>query len=233
MSVMKTYEQIEDKVLVDLNLQDETIVTTGVGSQMMGFCNEAIHVAESLIMNLCEDYFKTSEYLALEEGTADYSLPTDIYADKVRRVIYANGAQIYQIKKMWRTYSEIDAAIIMANQVGTIYSHMLVNSLSGGRKLRLYPPSKETSSQNVTIWYIRSARRITALSDVVDIPEFHTFIEKYMKMMCYFSEGHPDYEAAKAEMEEEKKLMIDSLSTREPDDDSEAEADFSHYMEST
>lgn len=230
MANIATYQQIETKVLTDLELLDETFIQGGVGSEVMAYCNEAIHVAESLIMQLCEDYFKTYAYLALVDGQVEYDLPSDIYADKIRRIIYSNGSLIYRIKKMFRSYSELDIEFINVNPGIQLYSHMIINK-STGRKINLFPTPKETSSTHVKIWYIRSANRVSAVTDSVEIPEFHLFIEKYMKMMCLQKEGHPGLAMAKAEMEQEKQLMITSLSEREPDEDTTIEQDTSFYME--
>jgi hypothetical protein len=228
----KTYSQIELKVLTDLDLLDETIIGTGAGSEMMGYCNEAIHQAESLILSLNEEYFLARPYsLALTSGTADYTLPSDIFADKIRRVVYANGSTIYPIKRArfsakFEEYSEVQAL-----GASDYYQYMILNDSTAGITLRLFPASRETSSSNVLVWYLREAKQVTATTDTVDIPEFHAFIEKYMKVECMRKEGHPMLAMAIQSLNEERQLMLNTLSNRVPDEDDRFEMDFSHYRE--
>lgn len=229
---MQTYQQIETKVLLDLDLVDEDFIGGGLNSEVMGYCNEAIHVAESVILSLCEDYFLNTVSIPIIVGTSDYDFPTDIYSDKLRYLVYSNGTLIYKIKRMrWSTAMEEIAYINAYPGQFQFYRHMIINDATTGRKIRLYPPAQETSSTYVTAWYIREARKVSALSDAVDIPEFHAFIEKYMKWQCLFKEGHPNTDMMKAAMEQEKQLMVNTLTNREPDNDDTIEQDMSFYTE--
>jgi hypothetical protein len=227
----KTYQQLEDKILLDLDLQDENMISTGAGSEMMGYCNDAIHEAESIIHSLCEDYFLSTTTLSLVATQADYSFPSDIYADKIRRLLYSNGSTIYAIKRI-RT-KDVFERIAVANRSPNTnrFEHILINTTASGRKIRFVPTPQASETDTVIVWYIRNATQVSAVSDTVDIPEFSNFVEKYMKKMCLAKEGHPGLAEAIASLEAEKQLMIQALTNREPDTDDELEMDMSFYQE--
>lgn len=230
----KTYQQIETKVLKDLDLEDETFIGTGVDSEMMGYCNEAIKTAEGIIHELCEDYFLCpGTAISLVAAQADYALPTDIYADKIRKLIYANGPTIYDVKRMQKRDGFVEIAVENLYNTSMLYSYLLVNSLSAGRKIRIVPTPQSAESSVITPWYIREARQVAALSDEVDIPEFHSFIEKYMKVQCLAKEmlGSPSHQMAVRDLEKEESRMIASLTNRVPDEDDEIEMDLSFYRD--
>ncbi len=107
-----------------------------------------------------------------------------------------------------------------------------------GPKIKLIPMSREDSSQNVRIWYIRDCARIDTtvsrtLADdtILDIPEFHDFLRAFVKYKILAKEGNPMVEEAAADMSAFQKLMIDSLTNMVPDNDDEIEQDESFYEE--
>jgi hypothetical protein len=76
---MATWADIKSRVQYELDLIDEDFISA---TELLYFCNRAINTAESLILNLSEDYFLTKETLSLVNGTQEYDLPTGIYAQK-------------------------------------------------------------------------------------------------------------------------------------------------------
>lgn len=225
----KTYAEIRDKVEIDLDLQDEEFVQA---EELLGYCNEAIKAAESIILKLCQDYFLDVQALTLVSGTQKYSLPSDIFADKIRKIIYANGTTIYTVRRM--RFSGDFENVAWENQYGNTgqpYRYLMTNNLTLGRKMSFYPSPVESGAY-MQIWYLRSARQVVADTDEVDIPEFHGFIEQFMKVRCYEKEGNVKLGDAEALLAAEKQLMVETLTDRFPDDDTELEADLSHYQES-
>lgn len=224
-----TYGTVKTNVMKALDLEDETFIQA---SEMLAYCNEAIHQAESIILKLCEDYFLSKAFLDLTANTAQYSLPTDIYADKIRKVIYYNSAsdENYNIKRL-----RYKNAIRDLNELeqGDDFFYLLTNDGSAGIKMNIYPTPSLTENDTVTIWYIRNANRATTTASVIDIPEFSPFIEKYMKVKCMEKEGHPLLQTAQADLEDEKQLMISSLQNRVADEDDSVEMDMNSYWEAT
>lgn len=225
-----TYAQIKNYVERAIDIEDEVFIQK---SELMDYCNQAIHEAESIILKMNEDYFKTKASLNLVVAQADYDLPSDIYADKIRRIIYSDGGtNKYTIKRLRKSTRFEDILFVEA---GEDYAYDITNSAAAGRKITFYPTPAANETATVIIWYIRNAKLMTdptaTITETLDIPEFRAFIEKYMIMKCMAKEGHPGFPIAVADFESEKQLMIDSLSDRVPDDDNTVEMDLTHYLE--
>jgi len=209
------------KIQNDLDLQDEIFISP---EEFLGYFNEAIDNAEAQIHALYEDYFLTSASIALVTGTSTYSMPSDIYANKVRSMYYVNGQTKYEIKRWRRPLSDIPYV-----DTSDDYMYLPINSSASGYQFKFLPAAQETSSSNVTIWYIRNAKVITTGTDVCDIPEFINYILQYVKMRCYEKEGHVNTIKAIEDTEKEKMLMIQTLTNMTDDEDTEIRKDFSFY----
>lgn len=227
----KTLAQLRSKIERDLDLQDELFITS---TDITDFINEAIDDVEAVIHNLYEDYFLTKTALALVSGTSDYALPTNIYAGKIRRVVYDNGGGvIYEIPRLKDRDGFLEGQHLSRYPSDHIYKYRLRNdSASAGVKFELRPSAQETSSTNVYIWHIRNAAKLSGDSDACDIPEFYTYVIQYAKCRCYEKEpGHPNYLPALQERERLRQLMIDTLQNKVPDADNFVEMDTSFYEE--
>lgn len=222
-----TYASVRDKVERELDLQEETFI---LPEELMGYCNDAIDEAEAEIHKLNEEYFLNDAPLALVQGEDEYDLPADIYADKIRGIIYSSGDLQYEIKRVKTSKKFRIIADIQQYGASNYYGYFLKNP-PGGVKLVLLPASRETSSLVATIWYIRNAARVTVETDEIDIPEFVNFIYAYMKWMCYFKEGHPNTPDALAALEKQRALMTQTLTDAVPDDDNAIEMDMSSYQD--
>jgi hypothetical protein len=224
-----TLDQIKTKVMDDLDLHEETFISD---SELTAYVNEAIDAAEQEIVKIDEDYFLTYEYLALALGVQVIDFPTGIYASKVRGIVYSNGSERYRIRKIRRRaeFEELDE--ISATGSAEWYRYIIKNDLATGQKIVLYPAARETSSSNVKLWHIRNAKKLASGSDACDLPECINFILAHVKQSCWAKEfmGNPP-QFAVAETEKQCKLMVETLTEREPDGDNEIEADFSHYNE--
>lgn len=242
-----TYAEVRQKVESELDLLEETFITP---DEMVGYCNDAIHEAESEILKLNEDYFLASASLTLTQGVSLYSLPVGIYAQKIRGLQYVNGSIIYPIKRI-RGESKFDIFSMIQNfGPNDDYMYFPVNSTAGVQsKIQLAPAARETGAY-VTIWHIRSANRVLMASEltpailptaansaaqlatVLDIPEFTTFIVDFMKAKCLLKDiGNPAIEGQIAQLANSKKMMVDSLTQQTPDDDDSIQLDLSFYRE--
>jgi hypothetical protein len=219
----KTWTEIKAKIKRELDLDNETIISD---TELLEYCNEAIDQAESHIHNLYEDYFLTTTTLSLVSGTSLYSLPTDIYANKIRRIIYDDGTVYYDIK-MIHDLSKIP--LIDSNDN---YQYLLLNSSTSGVQIKLYPAAYETASDHVTIYYIRNAKTLSSGSDTCDIPEFVSYIYAYMIYKCLIKEDMETTQRvveAKLELDRQEKIMINTLSTRVDDEDNFVQPSTEHY----
>jgi hypothetical protein len=217
-----TWLEYRDQIKDDLDLQDETFIDN---TMLMAWMNNAIDEAEQHILGRHEDYFLQNSNIALVAGTSEYSLPSNILAHKIRRVFYDDGSNKYELKRI-RNLSEIPLI-----ETGENYRYVLIANSTGGHRLKLYPTSAETSSTNISVWYIGNATRITATSDTVNIPEAINFLLAAVKLECLRREGNPMQASMEAEKERQKMLLVDTLTEIVPDDDNEIIPDLSFYNE--
>lgn len=229
----KTYSQIKSKVERELDIEVEEFIQP---EEFLGYVNDGIDECEAMIhkLGLEDEYFLTNAPLTLVDQQADYALPTNIYADKIRSIIYANGSTIYPIKRMRGKLKFENIALINQNNSSTdLYNFILRNdSAAAGKILQLVPKSHESISGAVTIWYIRNANEMTGDTSICDLPEIALqVLYQYVKYRCYEKEGHVNQDSAKAELENLKAFMMQTLEQQVPDDETEIEKDLSSYME--
>lgn len=244
-----TFAEVNQKVRADLDLQSEDFITP---DEMVGYVNEAIHEAESEIMKINEDYFLQYGNLTLVLGGTILTLPADIYGQKIRGLMYSQGSVQYPIRRVRGGNKFQAVTMIDTYGLSDDYMYLLVNSTAGTQsKIRLTPPSREASTTNVTIWYIRSAQRIPQASELIptilptapnsaaqlatilDIPEFSTFIIDFTKCKCLMKETDPRLTEQAAIMESQRQMMIQTLTEQVPDDDNFILPDMSFYSESS
>jgi hypothetical protein len=224
MRVWTTTEVIE-KVRTDMDLKEETFVE--YPAEYYGYINEAIDEAEAEIHRLyqgrTQHYFRKPYALALVNGTARYSLPSDIYASKITYIQYNNNNKRYKIEK-------INTKDITDVNDADYYMYDLENvDATTGVELVLYPTPSETVSDAITIWYIRNANYVTALTDNVDIPEFVHFIIAFVKNRIAAKEINPLMQKYEVDLEKQRALMLRTLDNMLPDEHDTIEPDLSFY----
>lgn len=237
-----TYGEQLDKVQNDFDLVNETFITP---DEYVGLWNDAIQTAAAEIQKLGveDEYFTTSSSLALVTGQALYSMPTNIYAAKIRSIIYANGVDIYEIMRLRRQKKHLYKAELNYNASSYDYQYDLRNAdIDTGFQIELVPKSRETSSANVTVNYVREAKYIPLVSvgslaasraTKVDIPEFSTFIFADAKYRVAQKIPHPNLGEFKSSRDEELARMITTLTEMVADDATTVVPDMSHYQESS
>jgi len=215
-----TYAELKALLQKELDIEDETFITA---TELLGYFNEGVDMVEAAIHTIYEDYFLINTPLTFVSGQATYSLPSDIYAQKIRQIWYNdNNALNYEIRKV-KQLKEIQFI-----QQPDLYKWMLSNSGTLGLKINIYPTPLENTSNGI-IWYIRNAKRFTTDTDVCDIPEFTSVVVQYARWKCMSKEGHPDTQAALVDLNGMKQMMVDTLSARVPDEHNEIIQDISFY----
>lgn len=228
MSEYWTWQMIRDKIERDLDLQAEIFIDD---VELLAYANEAIRETEAEIHGIYEDYFLSRTALTLVSNQEEYALPTDLYAHKIRRIVYKNGTKTYPITRIkdWKKFEEY--ALESINKSSTTYCYFLINAVPGSPKILLSPPGKEDGAF-ATIWYLRKANRLVSLTDICDIPEFISFVLQYMKVRCYEKEqGNPNLQKAMADLEQQRAQMTSTLASMVPDADNGIEPDMSSYWE--
>jgi len=116
-----TLSQIRTQVRRDLSMDEEQFISD---AEINKYINDGIDVAEAEIHTLYEDYFLDYLSLPLSVGVDTYDLPSNIYANKIRKVIYDNGSDkeylIARIKKLEDTMSS-------ENENSDYYKYLITN----------------------------------------------------------------------------------------------------------
>lgn len=241
-----TYQEVLQKITSDLDLQQQEFITP---DEMVGYCNEAIQEAEREILKLNEDYFLAMSPLTLVQGQQDYDLPAGVFAQKIRSIQYVNGSLNYPIRRIRGQNKFDDLTMIQNFGPNDDYMYIIFNNVPGAQsKIRLYPTSREAGAF-VSIWHIRTANRVqtaaevgrtptqpnsaSQLDTVLDIPEFTTFVIDFMKAKCLAKDGDPRYTEQVAALENQRKMMVDTLTQQVPDDDDFIVPDMSFYNQSS
>lgn len=219
------------KVQVDLDMQDESFVTS---SEFLNYFNDSKREATQDMMTLFEDYFLTKTNIALITGQSLYSLPSDIYGQKIRQIIYQNADLIYEIKRLKSSSPFLDRHIIRFTDPTDFYRYTIYNDPTSGFQIELSPAAKETSSTNVTLYYLRTPSAIVNTTDYVDadMPGALNFIYVLVKGKIKQKENMGTMPAdARAEIEMQRKLFVETMSSRIPDDDNEVVKEMRVYWE--
>lgn len=225
-----TLANFRTAVEAELDLEDEDFITT---AEFTRFVNMAISEAESEIhkLGLEDEYFRSSADLGLTSGTGAYALPSDIYASKILSIQYDSSEKQYEILRIRGVKALAEYHYLRRYGSTTCYKYLLSNVAGTGVRVQLAPISGETNSY-ATVWYIRNAKQLSAEADVCDIP-FHNFILQYVRDKCLNKERMTMDAPPSPALEQQRKLMIETLSEQVPDGHNEIEYDSTHYEEST
>jgi hypothetical protein len=219
-----TYADIKSQVEKNLDLQDELFIRP---DELMQYVNEGIEEAEAEIHTLgAEDrYFLTKKTIPVVAGQDAYPLPSDIYANKIRTVLWSRNGINYMPLKRIR-----DPNVLGLNFNGdSPEGYIIMNpSASAGVQLTLVPTPR-AALPSLMIIYLRSANRMTADDSVCDIPEFVRFVIQYAKCLCLEKEGNPRLPIAVAKLDRLRQLMVATLSDMVPDAGDLIPGDFSFY----
>ncbi len=226
-----TLADIREKVIQDMNLQDEDFVET---DEFTGYVNEAIREAEAEIhkLGIEDNYFRSSIPLVLAEGVGVIDMPTNIYADKILNIQYKKSDRRYEITRFRGKNKYADFQYYRDyGTMTTYYQYLLTNNDGTGPKIEISPLAYETGTFG-TIWFIRNAKELVLETDVCDIPEFINFILQYVKDQCINKERQTPDAPPSPKLSQQRQLMIDTLNEQVPDGNNTVEQDFTHYEES-
>lgn len=230
MADYNTWATVKAAILRETDMEDEDFVPP---AEMIDYVNEAIDEVEKILLGLSEDYMLTRTTITLVDGTEEYALPSDVFAHKIRSIIYRNGSTVYEIKRIrdWKKFEEYEAEKSSSGSTKE-YRYFLLHTTAGSPKILLSPTPAEAGTYP-KIWYLRNANKVTTTADTIDIPEGLNYIKHYVKCKILFKERSPAFEAAKAELEGIRDAFIEAMQVKTPDNASEIEPDFSYYNDMT
>lgn len=227
-----TLQEMREKIQADLDLTQEDFVSQ---AELDYYIRDAIDIAEAEIHKLGREsqYFLRSGFLSITSGTATYSLPSDIYGNKIVRILdLKSNTDYYPVTRLRSMDRFMEAHDLTTNASGEDdYRYLIIHtSAAVGYQIEFHPTPDFTSSTRFKIWYIRNANDPSANSDKIDVPEAAQFIQEYAKFQVKRKSGEMR-EADAALLEATRKSMVETLSPMVDDEDDTIIEDFSHYEE--
>lgn len=230
--IYKDYKTLKDEVLRETDAEAEDFIQP---KEVLDYFNDAVREALAHIqkLGLEDDYFQKSATTGIVAGVQELNLPNDIYAAKIRGVIYSMPSEVYQIKRIKGPNKfQLMQELLLYPPGNPMYMYDLENpSPTSGFRIKLYPIPVATIPSCIIINYVRTVTTIAADTDLVDIPEFYSFIKAFVKYKIFSKENSERAISAKEEYEKEKQLMMETLSEMTPDYDNKVIGDFTHYHE--
>lgn len=170
MSTFRTYGYMKNKIMLDLDLQDETFIQP---DEMVGYANEGLKEAFGEIIGTKQNYFLAKWFIPCVASSDLFPLPPNIFGNKIRGCLYQNGSVIYMMKQM--RDKELFESVAFVNQYGLSdeYRYLIRNDTPGLPQLQLAPPSRETAIfpplanpfLPMLMYYIREHNRIPLLGE--------------------------------------------------------------------
>lgn len=219
---MATLLDVKNRVKRELDTEDEDFISE---SELEGYIIRAINSAENIILTLNEDYFLAKPHtITTVSGQAEYDLPSGIYANKIRRIIYdqGTGSDRYLVRKI-KNIEETSSI-----EPYDDYKYLITNDPTNGFKITLYP-TPSTSGEILKLWFLRNVNEPTSDTSVIDLPEAFNYIVQFSKDECIKKERMTPDAPKSAALAEEERLLIEALTDRMPDEDNEIEPDLSFY----
>lgn len=224
-----TWGTIRDNLERELGIEDELWINE---SELLEYTNRAVREAKAEIEALYQDYFLSYATITFVADQESYDLPSDIYANKIRRFLFENGSTRYTIDRM-RDWKKFESKSIEDYQNGSSrYAYFIINQSVDTTKILVSPAIRSADAGAYgKLYYSRDVTEFTTSSDILDIPEFVNFIYYHVREAVLKKEGHPNLPDAQAKLNEERERMNGVLAEMVPDADNEIEADYSHYEE--
>lgn len=203
--------------------------------------NDSLEEIQGYINKQYEEYFLTYSTYKFNSETSqqkEYSLPDNIYMNKIRRVVYhkGNNPLADTEKYLMRRVQNINEVHNMSE--GNYYKYMLIDMPVTGeavdyRTKVVILPYSNSNDDYFTIWYIREMATVSATGDTVDVP-FMRYLVEDVKYKCLEKDiGNPMADNIAMKRKELYDLMEISIANRIPDDQSGyMQPDVSHYEDS-
>jgi hypothetical protein len=236
----KTLLEILSEVKDDLELSNEeaygdrSLDPMISDTELKRYVNNSLEEITALTHAMYEDYFMTYKTYTLTEGVSTYVLPTDIHLKKIRRVIYHDEVDPFygngQQRKVQRI-TNIDDTTGWENSNSSTEAYMLVDEsdiMSGlyTNYIKLFP---KANGKYMTVWYYRELPAVSADTDVIEAL-FTRYLVADVIYKCLIKDvGNPMTQYIATNRKELKELMIQSLSNKVPDDQTDIIPDMSFY----
>jgi hypothetical protein len=123
----KTYADLKLRAQERVDTEDETFVDD---NELLRYCQEAVDMCEARIhdMGIGDKYFETVTPLLLKSGYSDYQFPSNIYANKILRIIWNRANDVYEIKRLTREKRYTDSVIIDRYSTPDLLTYRIYNN---------------------------------------------------------------------------------------------------------
>lgn len=228
----KTLLNLKTKINRDLDLEEEEFVQP---EEMVEYINDAIALSEAEIvkLGLRDKYFLTRSKISLVSGQEDYDLPTNIYANKIVKIIYENGATIYTLTPIDSKDMFEDIQYMNKYPPTEIYQYLIRHDTPGVEKLQIVPAAQQNVTNALTVWFYRDANKLADDADVCDLPEIcYQFVYQSVRTRVYEKSRGSAWRDAMNDLAAIKTIMVDTLTQQIPDADlTMIEQDLTAYEE--
>ena len=166
----KTLLDLKTKIEKDLDLEAEEFIQP---EELIEYINDAISMSEAQIvkLGLRDKYFLTRSSINIIAGQEDYDLPVNIYANKIVKVIYQNGATLYTVKPIDAKDMFEDIQFLNKYTTTEFYRYLIRHDSPGVEKLQIVPKAVLNVTGGLTVWFYRDANKLSADADICDLPE--------------------------------------------------------------
>lgn len=164
-----TYAQLKERVEQRLDLEEEVFIQA---TEFLAYTKDGIALCESIIHKFRADdvYFEACAPLALVTGKQDYALPSNIYGNKIRKIVYTKNNNIFEIRRMTKKDRYFDMAMRDQFYQDTIYKYMILNQDPHvGPVLRFSPNTQEDTtvvSRSITLTSGSATATIASTTDI-------------------------------------------------------------------
>lgn len=231
----RTFLDLKTQIDQELDLESEDFIQP---TEMVNYFNSAMSIveAEIITLGLREKYLETSSTISTVTGTADYDMPSDMIDTKIRKAMYNNGVNIYEIKPF------LGEDVYEYEKISNLYSaneeyfyKVVKNQTDGVWKFRLLPKASATVVAGITLWYLKDLNRYDDDDTECDVPTIcYEYILAFVRYKCLKKEIHVNTEVESAELKEIKELMVASLQGQIADPNRDKiDMDMSSYQESS
>lgn len=212
-----TLDRLTTKIQADLQLHAEVFVQA---SDIKSFINDAIDDAEELIIDSFSDFFISFQDYTVTAGQSQLDFPSDIYELRTRGMYYdKNSFSQDPNSGVWYKVKKIPLETISTVYSQDFYQYRTVNDQQAGPKIQIFPDIRSDSTGRFRLWYIRKARRLDALTDVLEPGLRPQFILSHAKIAILQKEGSDMLPLEIQKFGEQKKKLLDSLSRVSDDDE--------------
>jgi hypothetical protein len=219
---------------MEMDTEDEDFIQD---AELWGYFNTGVTIIESELvkLGLRDMYLKKEALISAVAGTSDYPIPTDIVANKIRKVVYRNGLLVYTVSpaRYEGSFEDEDVQNLYAPNE---YYNFQIYKVAELNIFRISPKASVSVSNAFRIIYHAKLNRYTADAVDCDVPDVcYEFLLSYVRYRIYGKEiGHPNTMGERADMQNLLGLMRETLQNQVADPDMDLmDSDTSHYEEST